>query len=63
MTAWSNFTPEERAEVLSIVRSVQLHERASGAERDLAQTANNRNMCDRHEELVNIVRANNARAE
>lgn len=63
LASWEAFTPEQRVEVLSVVRSVQLHERAVGVTRDVAQTANNRDMCDRHRELVDIVRANNARAQ
>lgn len=41
-------------------RAVQLEERAFWMQRDLQQTANNRDACNRQGELVALIQANNA---
>lgn len=41
-------------------RSAQVQERAFWMRRDLDQTANNREMCNRTRELVTMIDANNA---
>lgn len=49
---------EEAAE-----RSAQLEERAFWMRRDLSQTANNRDNCNKQSELVSLIQANNAGPE
>lgn len=41
------------------VRPIQLEERAFWLRRDLAQTANNREVCNKQMELLALIRANN----